>query len=160
MNLTSTSKNIHWIEVLLAACGIGFVLVFFGSAVHTALVREHDAMRLASLSATRGALEQYAATKGAYPIAEKPILVSGGCVDIAQGIVGVLERAKCTAAIMGIPEEQNAAYGAYYQSTADGTGYAVSVRQEQSTLGRVVCATTAGIALANSCTPVARQRLY
>lgn len=159
MNLTTTSKNIYWIEVLVVACCVGVVLVFIGSRARASLVREHDAVRLASLSATRGALEHYAATKGVYPVAEKPIFVSGGCIDAEAGVVGKVERVKCTAAIIGIPDEASSAYGVQYQSSADGKGYALFARQEQSTLGRLVCATTVGIALVDTCTPVARQGL-
>ncbi len=159
MNLTGTSKNIHWIEVLVVACCVGMVLVFIGSSVHTGLVRERDAVRLASVAATRGALEHYAGTKGVYPIAEKPVSVSGGCIDAEAGIVGKAERVQCTAAILGVPDESSLSYSVYYQSSADGKGYALFARQEQSKLGRVVCATTVGIALANTCTPVARQGL-
>lgn len=159
MNLSAANKNIHWIEVLVVVCCVGMVLVFMGSSVHAGLVRERDAMRLVSVAATRGALEHYAGTKGVYPIAEKPVFVSGGCIDAEVGVIGKAERVKCTAAIIGVPDETRPAYGVQYQSSADGKGYALFARQEQSKLGRVVCATTVGIALVNTCTPVARQGL-
>ncbi len=159
MDLNTTSKNIHWIEVVVAVFFVGLVLVFTGSVVRSALVRERDAMRLVSIAATRGALEHYGASKGGYPITDKPVLISGGCIDADQGVVMRTDRAKCSAAIVGVPDEPSSSYGIYYQSTADGKGYALSVRQEQSVSGRMVCATTAGIALTNMCAPIARQAL-
>lgn len=157
MNFNVDKSAVHWIEVILATLVVGIILVVIAASVRTALTRERDAMRLAVIAATRGALEHYGATQGGYPRTEGAIEVSGGCIDTEHGIVSASERINCTATLFGIPSESRSSYGMVYQSTADGTGYALIVGQEHLP-GALLCATPFGVALATTCSPVARTR--